>query len=128
MEFKEVKNSGDKIKYKSGMVRNSQENKIRYDLISTLALERLAKHYTNGAKIYSENNGRNWELGGPFSRFYASMFRHLMSWREGDKSEDHLAALCWNAFCILHFEEEGKEEELNDLPYYKRGNNGSKKE
>jgi hypothetical protein len=126
MEFNEVKDSGNKINYTSGMVRNSQENKIKYGLISPLALKRLAKHYTNGAKVYPENKGRNWELGGPFSTFYESMFRHLMGWREGDKSEDHLSALCWNAFCILHFEEEGREKELNDLPYYNKGENNER--
>lgn len=115
-KFEKVQDSGARESYDTGMVRDTQEEKTRYDLISHLALKRLADHYANGAKKYKE---RNWEKGGPVSRFYASMFRHLMAWRNGEKDEDHLAALAWNAFCVMHFEETGQEPSLNDLPYYK---------
>jgi hypothetical protein len=111
-EFDKVQDSGKREEYDSGMKRDTQEDKPRYDLISIPALRRLATHYTNGAKKYAE---RNWEKGGPFSRFYASAFRHLIAFAEGKTDEDHLAALAWNAFCLIHFQETGQDKEFNDM-------------
>jgi hypothetical protein len=31
--------------------------------------------------------------------------RHVEAYRMGDKSEDHLAAIAWNAFTIMQFED-----------------------
>lgn len=112
---KVVEDSTTKEVVESGMVRDSQEDKPRFDLISPFALTRLANHYKNGARKYSEYN---WAKGGPFSRFYASMFRHMIKWFIGSTDEDHLAAVAWNAFCIMHFEELGMTQ-FDDRPYKK---------
>lgn len=55
----------------------------------------------------------NWKKGQPYSRAYASLFRHLIQWREGDRSEDHISAVAWNAFALMYYEE--RMPELNDL-------------
>ncbi len=114
--FNEVKDSGKRQKFETGARRDTQDNKPRYDLFPLSPLFRLAMHYTNGAVKYGEHN---WTKGMPMSRFYASMFRHMISWAEGDRSEDHLAAVAWNAFSLMHFEDKGGSApdgtDLNDM-------------
>lgn len=98
-----VKDSGEREGFTTGSVRDTDDGKPRYDLISHHGLRRLADHMAKGAVKYGD---RNWELGQPTDRFYASLFRHLMAWRDGETSEDHLAAVVFNAFGIIHMEEE----------------------
>lgn len=119
MEFNLVKDSGERREFGTGAVRDMSKGKGRYDLISPLALKRLAKHYENGALKYSD---RNWEKGIPLSSYIDSAMRHLSNYLEGMRDEDHLAAAAWNVFCIIHMEEmieRGlKTKELNNLPDY----------
>lgn len=105
-----TKDSGKREEFPTGMVRDTQTGKPRFDLIPTEGLRRLADLYARGAEKYSDNN---WKKGQPYSRVYASLFRHLIQWREGDRSEDHMAAVAWNAFAIMYYEE--KKPELDDL-------------
>jgi hypothetical protein len=105
-----TKDSGKREEFPSGMVRDTQDGKPRYDLIPTEGLRRLAKLYTRGAVKYGDNN---WQKGQPLSRAYASLFRHLIQWREGDRTEDHMAAVAWNAMAIMFYEE--NKPELDDL-------------
>jgi len=105
-----TKDSGEREDFPSGMKRDSQDDKPRYDLIPTGPLRRLADLYARGAVKYDENN---WRKGQPYSRAYASLFRHMMAWRDGDATEDHLAAVCFNAMAIMYYED--NKPELNDL-------------
>lgn len=84
----------------------------------TYGLRRLALHYQNGAQKYAENN---WRKGMPMRRYYNSLWRHLMSILEQDKSEDHCAAVIWN---IVGFYTTWNDvfygyipEHLNDFPF-----------
>lgn len=97
-----TKDSGKREEFNTGAKRDTQEGKPRYDLMPIPALKRVADLYARGAIKYGENN---YQKGMPFSRVYASLFRHLMQWREGDKSEDHIAAVAWNAFAIMMYED-----------------------
>lgn len=97
-----TKDSGERQEFETGARRDTQEDKPRYDLISPIALRRFAELMGRGAEKYGD---RNWEKGIPLSRFYASMFRHMMQWAEGDVSEDHLAAVLFNAAGIMHTEQ-----------------------
>lgn len=106
----ETKDSGTRQNFETGMVRDTQEGKPRYDLIPPEGLKRLAELYARGAEKYDDDN---WKKGQPYSRAYASLFRHLIQWREGDKDEDHLAAVAWNAFALMWYEE--NKPELDDL-------------
>lgn len=105
-----TKDSGQRQSFDTGMVRDTQDGKPRYDLIPVGPLKRLADLYMRGAIKYDDNN---WQKGQPYSRAYASLFRHMIAWREGDRSEDHLAAVAWNAFTIMWYEE--NKPELDDL-------------
>ena len=100
-ESYETKDSGERMEFETGSRRDTQTGKPRYDLIGPEGLERLAALMARGAEKYGENN---WRLGQKASRYYASMFRHMMQWAQGDNTEDHLAAVCFNAFGIMHLE------------------------
>lgn len=105
-----TKDSGKRQEFVTGMVRDTQDGKPRFDLIPTEGLRRVADLYARGAEKYDDNN---WKKGQPYSRTYASLFRHLIQWREGDRSEDHLAAVIFNAMALMYYEE--RKPELDDL-------------
>lgn len=98
----ETKDSGQREKYPSGAMRDTEEGKPRYDLIPGLPLKRLAELYARGAKKYGD---WNWSQGVPSSRCYSSALRHLMQYNLGEKDEDHLAAVVFNVFCLMYFED-----------------------
>lgn len=107
-----TKDSGNRQVFtETGAQRDTQDDKPRYDLVSIIALKRVAELLGRGAAKYGD---RNWEKGIPLSRFYASMFRHMIQWAEGDISEDHLAAVCFNAMGIIHTEQKILD---GELPY-----------
>ena len=116
MEFKEVKDSGKRQEFPTGSLRDTQDGKARYDLIPIIPLERLAKHYANGAKKYGEHN---WTKGQPLSRYLASCERHLNAIKEGKDDEDHVSAAVFNLFAFLYTLEmcyaEVLPKELNDM-------------
>jgi hypothetical protein len=115
----QVENVNEFETFSTGAVRDSSEGKIRPDLISPLAMERLAEWLRLGAKKYSE---RNWEKGFPLSRTTASLYRHLLKFQQGATDEDHVAAIMCNAMMIAHTQEMVKRgvlpESLLDMPDY----------
>ncbi len=118
----ETFDSGQRELFKSGAVRDTQEGKPRFDLIPPLALKRLADLYARGAKKYDEWNwskvGENPGEGMGFARIYSSGLRHLMQFGMGDDSEDHLSAVAFAVFSIMHFQEMGRTD-LDDMPKWK---------
>lgn len=117
MEFKEVKDSGERQKFGTGAQRDTQSGKGRYDLLPTRAMKRLAQHFENGAIKY---DARNWEKGIPLSRYLDSALRHTFKFLEGQRDEDHLSAGIWNLMCLLETQERIElgilPKELDDLP------------
>lgn len=93
-----TKDSGMRVDFASGMRRDTNEGKPRYDLIPIPVLKRLAELYARGAEKYGD---KNWELANSqeeLDRFKASCLRHLYQWLEGDEDEDHAIAVVWNVF------------------------------
>ena len=97
--YTDVKDSGAREEFSTGSRRDTQDGKGRFDLISPIALRRLAVHYENGSRKYGD---RNWEKGQPLGRYVSSGMRHWLALLEGDHSEDHAAAVAWNAFAFIH--------------------------
>ena len=95
--------------------REEVTGKGRPDLISPFALMRLGKWTEEGAIKYGV---RNWEDGMPFNRYTQSIMRHLVKWMANDTTEDHLAAIMWNAMGIIHHQELGESEKWDDMPKY----------
>lgn len=103
----ETKDSGNREQFDSGAVRDTREGKGRFDLISPFALRRLAGLMERGAVKYGD---WNWAKGMPKERFLDSAMRHLNTYWINELSgkpqdEDHLAAVAFNVFALIHFEE-----------------------
>ena len=113
--------SGKREQFDTGAVRDTADSKSRPDLSSPFAAERLGNWLRDGARKYA---AWNWAKGMPISRCIASLERHLMQYRQGDASEDHMAAIMCNAMFVLHYEEMIKRswlpKELADMPDWKQ--------
>ncbi len=94
----ETKDSGERSVFSTGMQRDVTGDKPRYDLIWLPGIKRVAELMARGAKKYS---ARNWEKASTqeeLDRFKESLLRHTFQYLEGDRSEDHMAAIVFNAF------------------------------
>lgn len=87
--------------YETGGQRSSETGRGRYDLIPAEGLARLAARAEEGAVKYGEDN---WKKGLPLRRYVNSMFRHVTQYNAGDREEDHLAAIAWNALALASSE------------------------
>lgn len=92
--------NNDKRVFESGAIRDSNDDKIRPDLISPLMLKALGKVLAEGAKHYG---ARNWEKGMPPETFKESAARHYVSWMNDEDDEDHAAKLIFNVMGYIHF-------------------------
>lgn len=100
----ETKDSGKREEYESGMRRDTQEDKPRYDLIWEPMLTRWAELMHRGAEKYGDNN---WMLANSeeeAQRFKASAWRHFVQWTRGDRDEDHAAAVMFNVAAYEYVE------------------------
>lgn len=109
--------TGNREEFATGSVRDSRTGKGRYDLIPPGPIKRLAKLYERGAVKYGD---RNWLKGQPLSRTADSMLRHAFAYLAGERTEDHLAAVVFNAFALMEYEAmlaDGRlPKEFDDLP------------
>lgn len=92
-----ITKASKKTDYGNGFTRDTDEGKIRYDLIPISMLKRLAELYTRGAKLYGDEN---WKLaqGDAVKNFKRSAFRHFIQWANGEYDEDHASAIVFNVF------------------------------
>ena len=89
--------------------RKEDNGKLRYDLIPSYALERLAEVYTIGAGKYADNN---WRGGLKWGRLFSALMRHAWAWWRGEQldrvdGQHHLASVAWTAFTLMEFEKYG---------------------
>ena len=113
-----VKDSGKREIFTSGMTRDTQDGKLDYwrVLIGPM-VRRWAAHVTKGAIKYPDVRPGvpNWTLAegeAELARFKASAFRHFIQWLEGDRDEDHAAAIMFNVNGAEYVK--AKMEEKND--------------
>jgi hypothetical protein len=109
----QLSDSGARQTFSTGSLRDPAVGKGRFDLISPIFLKRLAQHHELGARKYPENDGRNWELGQPLSRYLDSALRHLTAVLNKEIDEDHAIAAAWNIAAFIHTAEKILE---GDLP------------
>lgn len=105
-ELDYLENRLDEVKkrvFKSGAQRDSNEDKIRPDLISPKMLKSLGRVLAEGAKHYG---ARNWEKGIPLEVFKESAARHYVSWMNNEDDEDHASKLIFNIMGYIHFRDE----------------------
>lgn len=104
-----TKDSGQRLDYPSGMRRDIQDGKPRFDLIfpegipyEEQLLTRFAGLLERGAQKYGENN---WQLANSeeeLKRFRASGLRHMIQWACGETDEDHATAVIFNLMAYEH--------------------------
>lgn len=93
-----TKDSGKRVKFKSGFQRDVEDGKPRYDLIPHELLTRLAELYARGSVKYGDDNWRKAKTSKEKTRFKKSAFRHFIQWFRGDEDEDHGSAIAFNVF------------------------------
>lgn len=92
-----VKDSGERQKFSSGMQRDVTTGKVRYDLVfDGPMLVRYAAHLTKGAEKYEPRNWMKASGQEEYDRFRESAIRHMFQWLQGDRDEDHAAAVFFN--------------------------------
>lgn len=104
MEAFELKDSGERTQFASGMQRDVETEKTLWHLIADGPMfRRLAEHLTKGARKYDQDRkpgeGPNWMRAAglaEYERFRRSAFRHFMQWWYGQCDEDHAAAVFFN--------------------------------
>ncbi len=93
----EIKDSGERQEFDSGMVRDTAEDKIDYTLaFDGPLLDRYAAHLTEGAKKYAKRNWMQARGSAEMDRFKESAGRHFRQWLRGDTDEDHFSATVFN--------------------------------
>ena len=113
-----TKDSGERQEYESGMHRDLQIGKPRFDLIDQKMLLRWAHLMARGAEKYGEDNWRKANSEEELKRFKASAYRHFYQWfNEMDKEEDHGAATLFNIAAAEYLKERlnNETESLPDL-------------
>ena len=93
----EVKDSGQRIEFPSGMRRDVTGEKIDYSLVMDGPMfKRWAAHLTKGAKKYDKRNWMKASGQEELDRFRESALRHFVQWYYIDIDEDHAAATFFN--------------------------------
>ena len=99
----------ERVQYSTGAVRCAKvagEGKfpLRYELISTIGLRRLAATYGEGGLKYGDSN---WLKGMGEKSLLQHVLAHLNEYRAGRKEggEDDLAHAAWGLFSMMHFQE-----------------------
>jgi len=103
----ETKDSGERVNFTSGMNRDVDTNKPRYDLCYLPLLTEWAQLMGRGATKYGENN---WMLANSpeeLQRFKASAWRHFIQFMLDEDDEAHHAAICFNVAAIMLLRNKG---------------------
>ncbi len=98
----EIKDSGVRVKFDSGMVRDVGVFKARFfRCIAGPMLRRWAEHLHRGQAKYPDVSPgvANWTLAQgekELQRFKESALDHMIDWLQGKEDEDHGAAVFFN--------------------------------
>lgn len=113
--LEEVKNKARV--FDTGAKRDDNSTKPFIHNLKGYTRMRFGYHTTLGALKYG--NG-NWEKGMPTLSYLESVDRHLASYMEGDRSEDHLAAIIFGIQgCMMNEKKDGVSADY----YFKLKNN-----
>jgi hypothetical protein len=93
---------GDTVRFETGAVRSSEAEDTRYDLISPIGLEAVARTCAEGAAKYGDYN---WERGMPVHDLLNHALRHINRYLAGDRSEPHLPHAAWGLLAAIHSDE-----------------------
>lgn len=98
-----TKDSGQKVAFEGGGVRDSESGKPRFDLVMPKAvpfeeqmITRWAALMGRGAEKYEDRNWEKFADEAALERARSSAFRHFVQWFAGETDEDHGAAVFFN--------------------------------
>lgn len=102
-------------KFNTGAIRDSQEGKEDYvETISWTAMKRYAQYMTSKKVKYGAGN---FKKGIPIESYEQSLLRHIQKYIQNkyekgtiEANEDHLAAIVFNVFGIMHEEQQLKKD------------------
>ncbi|OUU13919.1 MAG: hypothetical protein CBB97_25465 [Candidatus Endolissoclinum sp. TMED37] len=134
----ETLDSGERKVFESGMARDTNKGKARFDLLlpkgvryEEQMLTRLAELMTRGADKYGDRNWEEAEGAEEMARFKESAFRHFIQWMSNDLEEDHASAVMFNIIAyettwIKHWNgnDYPLEDEIEDMERWWRDANG----
>ena len=101
-----TKDSGERQQFESGMVRDTQRSKVRYDLLYMPMVKRWAELMSRGAEKYGDNNWKKANSQEEFDRFRESAFRHFFQYVNNENNdEDHASAVIFN-ICGMEYVKE----------------------
>lgn len=107
MDF-EVKDSGNRLVFESGMQRDVTTGKLDYTLaLSGPMFDRWVVHLNKGAKKYDKNNWMKAAGQEEYDRFKESALRHFIQWFRGETDEDHASAVFFNINGAEYVKEKG---------------------
>lgn len=89
------------VKFQTGAVRSADAEATRYDLVSPIGLEAVARTCAEGAAKYGD---WNWEKGMPVHDLLNHALRHIYRYLAGDRSEEHLPHAAWGLLAAIHSE------------------------
>jgi hypothetical protein len=98
----DLKDSGERQSFTSGMVRDTTEGKTNFlNVLFGPMLTRWAEHLTKGRVKYPDvaPGTPNWTLAAgteEYLRAKESALRHFIQWLQGDRDEDHASAVFFN--------------------------------
>jgi hypothetical protein len=116
-----TKDSGERKEFPSGMRRDTDKGKPRYDLIWRPILKRWALLMGRGAEKYTANNWQKANSKEEMDRFKASAFRHFMDWiNDENNEEDHAVAIFFNVTAVEFLKEKlSKDNYKKIIPKFK---------
>jgi len=100
-------------KFTTGAIRDLDDSKEDYiETISWTAMKRYAKYMTGKKKKYGAGN---FKRGIPIESYEQSLLRHIQKYLankyedgQEEREEDHLSAILFNVFGIIHEQERTK--------------------
>lgn len=103
----EVKDSGQRTIFESGMKRDTDEGKINYALVADgPMLHRWAVHLTKGAQKYEKRNWMKANGEAELERAKESAFRHFIEWfLDEPTGEDKAAGVFFNINQVEYIKE-----------------------
>jgi len=104
MTFKTL-DSGKRKEFKSGMNRDLQKGKARYDLCYQPMIKRWAELMSRGAEKYGDNNWTKANSLEELERFKSSAYRHFFQYINGEVDEDHASAVFFNVSAIEYLKD-----------------------
>lgn len=102
-----TKDSGERAQFDSGMQRDTEKGKPRFDLMlaegvpyGEQMITRFAALLGRGAEKYKDRNWEQADSEAEIARMKSSAFRHLMQLMTGETDEDHAAAVIFNVLAM----------------------------